>query len=140
MVSQCEECIRRLPSQSKEPEMHEIPSCPMDLVYVDLFQYAGLHYLVMVDRYSGWPCVQKLRTGTNSREVCQVLSNWFADFGVPVRLNSDGGPQFRSSKFEEWCMFWGILHSMSSSYYPQSNGAAEAASQVYENSHCKSYR
>ena len=50
-----------------------------------------------------------------------------SDVGVPTRLTTDGGPQFRSSAFASFCSEWNICHDPSSPYNPQSNGAAEAA-------------
>ena len=46
---------------------------------------------------------------------------------MPVRLTSDGGPQFKSSTFKTFCDEWGIKHDPSSPYHHQANGAAEAA-------------
>ena len=39
---------------------------------------------------------------------------------------TDGGPQFSSRKFAEFCERWGIDHISSSPHYPQSNGHAKA--------------
>ena len=43
-----------------------------------------------------------------------------------MAIRSDGGPQFRSEEFNDWCRAMAIKHETSSSYYPQSNGLAEA--------------
>ena len=59
--------------------------------------------------------------------VIRVLKDWRVDVGVPIRLTSDGGPQFTSHKFACFCNDWHIEHDMSSPHYPQANGAAEAA-------------
>lgn len=78
----------------------------------------------MIDRYSGWPCVSPLaRTDTQSVIAC--LGDWMMDFGIPVSLRTDGGPQFRS-EFHKWCEELKIVHELSSAYYPISNGHAEA--------------
>ena len=44
--------------------------------------------------------------------------------GKPVRLRSDGGPQFRS-EFEDWAKKENITHELSSPCHHQSNGHAE---------------
>ncbi|XP_037775532.1 uncharacterized protein LOC119572495, partial [Penaeus monodon] len=51
----------------------------------------------------------------------------FRDLAVPVRLRTDGGPQFSSREFATFLQQWGVRHVMSSPNYPQSNGHAEAA-------------
>ncbi|QQP56466.1 Transposon Tf2-6 polyprotein [Caligus rogercresseyi] len=50
-----------------------------------------------------------------------------AALGVPVRLTTDGGPQFKGEAFKEFCRRWGILHDPSSPYHHIANGYAEAA-------------
>lgn len=54
------------------------------------------------------------------------LHSIFKDVGVPVRLKTDGGPQFSSYMFRSFMKRWGINHAVSSPRYPQSNGHAEA--------------
>ncbi|XP_037804767.1 uncharacterized protein LOC119599083 [Penaeus monodon] len=51
----------------------------------------------------------------------------FRDLGVPLRLHTDGGPQFSSRDFNDFLCRWGVCHDASSPHYPQSNGLAEAA-------------
>ena len=59
--------------------------------------------------------------------VTTKLENWFNDFGWPTTLRSDGGRQFTSGQFEEWCQENGIKHELSNAYFSQSNGHAESA-------------
>ena len=92
---------------------------------IDLFSYAGSQYLVLVDRFSGFPLVKKLKSLTSSA-ICSHLLSWFHDFGFPFVLRSDGGPQFRSD-FSAFCKRHDIRHETSSAYFPQSNGLAENA-------------
>ena len=47
--------------------------------------------------------------------------------GVPVQIRTDGGPQFKSSKFQQFPKKWGVTSTISTPHYPQSNGHAEAA-------------
>ena len=55
------------------------------------------------------------------------LRNYFARFGVPTELSSDGGPEFVADKTEKFLERWGVHHRSSSAYNPQSNGRAEVA-------------
>lgn len=97
----------------------------MSQVGVDLFEFSGSQYLVMVDRYSGYPFVKQLRSLTTSN-ITKILFNWFLDFGFPISIRSDGGPQFRS-EFGAFCDKHNIKHELSSPYHAQSNGLAESA-------------
>ena len=48
-------------------------------------------------------------------------------YGVPEEFSSDGGPQFVSAEFREFCATWGIRQRISSAYFPHSNTRAEVA-------------
>ena len=97
----------------------------MEEVSMDLFTERGQKYLVMADRYSGYPLVTKL-TKETSAAVNAKLSDWFADLGRPMSVRADGGPQFRQP-FKDFCANLGIAVETSSPHYSQSNGHAESA-------------
>jgi hypothetical protein len=125
MVESCESCAKFLPSQPVEPFLAPpTVSTPMEAAGVDLFDAAGSTYLLMVDRYSGYPFVHRL-TRLNTAAVTKILLGWFWEFGFPTSIRSDGGPQFRS-EFSSFCDNYGIKHELSSAYNPRSNGLAEA--------------
>ena len=46
---------------------------------------------------------------------------------IPTILKTDGGPQFASQAFSDFCQQWGIHHILSSPHHHEANGAAEAA-------------
>ena len=46
---------------------------------------------------------------------------------MPVRIFTDGGPQFTSDSFQKFLLLWKVEHITSSPHYPQSNGIAEAS-------------
>jgi hypothetical protein len=58
--------------------------------------------------------------------IVKVLEEWIVDMGKPLRIRSDGGPQFRT-EFKNWCDERQIIHELSSPYNPESNGHAEVA-------------
>ena len=126
LVRNCEECQESRPSKPKTlPLVKTTASAPMESVSADLFQIGSKHYVVMVDRHSGYPWVSPL-TRLDSASVIKVMSDWFIEFGLPKSIRTDGGPQFRS-QFAKFCEENGIQQETSSPYYPQSNGHAEAA-------------
>ena len=126
LVHECEICRPFLPSQGKEPIISgNSATGPMTDVGSDLFQIGHNYYIVMIDRYSYFPFVEKL-TKLSSTAIIKILTNWFNTFGWPERLRSDNGPQYRS-EFDEFCKEHNIIHENSSPYYPQSNGLSESA-------------
>ena len=128
LVERCQKCQERRPSQQKEPLLSDpLPSRPFEVVSADLFQVGRLHALVYCCRLSGWPVVYHWHHDPDAREVSHALTACFTDLGVPVRLNSDGGPQFDALFTQTMLKEWGVIWSPSSAHYPQANGHAEAA-------------
>nr|XP_033946685.1 uncharacterized protein LOC117452278 [Pseudochaenichthys georgianus] len=106
------------------------PSTPFEAVFADFFDYGGRHYLVVGDRLSGWVEVLSSTAGTalaGSAGLVQHLRSFFATFGVPEELSSDGGPEFKASHTEDFLRLWHVKHRVSSVSFPQSNGRAEVA-------------
>jgi len=125
MINRCEACQVSRPTQAEEPFICRSASAPMESVSVDLCDANGGIYLVMVDRFSGYPFSCRLRS-TITSSITKQLTTWFREYGWPLTIGSDGGPQFRS-EFESFCRNNHIVHELSSPYHPQSNGLAEAA-------------
>ena len=126
LLQNCEICRPFLPSQSQEPIIAGTTATgPMTDVGSDLFQIGHNHCLVMVDRYSGMPLVEKLKSLTTT-SIVNILKNWFNTFGWPERIRTDNGPQYRT-EFDGFCQKYSIIHENSSPYFAQSNGLSEAA-------------
>ena len=128
MIRQCEVCRTHVPSQPKEPLLNDrIATLPFESVSADLFNCQGFEYLVYADRLTGWICLAKVGRTASSPDVIRHIRRWFPDVGVPKSLCTDGGPQFASRKFADFCKKWQVTHIKSTPHYPQSNGHAEAA-------------
>ena len=127
-VGNCSTCQEHRPSQPQEPVVSDPPpSRIFEDVSSDLFSHAGRDFFVYVDRLSGWPVIYQLPRGDTSRQIIKALRDVFVSLGVPVRLRTDGGPQYKSREVASFLKRWGVRHVMSTPYYPQSNGHAEAA-------------
>ncbi|XP_076037654.1 uncharacterized protein LOC143023062 [Oratosquilla oratoria] len=127
-VQSCEPCQYLQPSQQKEPILSDDhPTRPFESVSADFFSVAGKSFLVIADRLSGWPVVVPCKGDTTSSNTIRMFCNYFREVGVPLRLRTDGGPQFTSQEFRSFAARWGVRHIVTSPHYPQSNGHAEAA-------------
>ncbi|XP_043223982.1 uncharacterized protein K02A2.6-like [Amphibalanus amphitrite] len=128
-VGACDACQERRPSLPPEPIVLEPPpSRIFEDLSSDIFTLSGRDFLVCVDRLSNWPVIFQFPRGdTTSRQVIQALREVFVTLGVPVRLRTDGGPQFKSREIAAFLKRWGVVHVFSTPYYAQSNGHAEAA-------------
>ena len=127
----CADCNRNAPSQAATPPLPSTPPLsPFKAVFTNFFDYRGCHYLVVGDRLSGWVEVLSSTAGTNlagSAGLVRHLRSFFATFGVPEEISSDGGPQFTAKGTPDFLRLWGVRHRVSSVSFPQSNGRAEVA-------------
>ena len=103
------------------------PEYPFQQVVCDLFYVGSNHYIAYAFRLSGWLEIAQLKMTATSSDIIEILREFFHRFGVPEEISTDGGPNIHS---KEVIAFWkkmGVSHRLSSAYYPQSNGRAEAA-------------
>ena len=127
MRLQCRQCNKNAPSQPSEPlVVLPPPETPFEQTAADFFDLEGHKFLAFADRFSGWLEVERLPTNS-FRHLKRVFLRWFRTYGVPAEIATDGGPPFQSYDYKHFCKSWNVRQRLSSAYYPQSNGRAEAA-------------
>ena len=120
----CNECAPSQPSAPPEPLQQ--PDYPFQQVASDYFQAGGYHYLVIVDRFSGWPTVQFCGASTgSSRQLQEWLRQFFATYGIPEELATDGGLTYMAYDTQKFLKDYGVKHRLSSVAFAQSNKRAE---------------
>ena len=125
VIEGCDECQKYRASQPIAEPITSTASEPLEALSLDLFHLGQHEYLIIVDRFSGFPWVFQLRQ-LSTEAILKCCRQVFRTFGAPQRCRTDGGPQFRTP-FTSFCQEWGIRHELSSPYNPRSNGHAEAA-------------
>ena len=128
MITACKQCQDHMPSNPKESlQPKPRPSYPFQEVAADFCQHAGRYYLIIVDCNSDWPTIVPMGRDITTSHLVAAVRELISRTAVPDVFWSDGGPQFRSKQFQEFTKQRGFTSSISSPYYPQSNGKAEAA-------------
>ena len=124
-IGNCHTCLFHSDSQQKEPEQQMSAERPFDQVGIDLFELKAESYIILGDRYSGYPLYRRL----NKVATCNItsaLEDITMEYGNFLSCLTDNGPQFRAP-FTQWCREKGIVHIPASPYMPKSNGLAEAS-------------
>ena len=98
-----------MPSQQKAPLIPtKAPEYPFQMVAANYFKVDGHHYLVYVDRNTGWNKATWFPPGkSTSAELIKTLRTEFADWGVPEELSCDKGTNLSSHEMKTWLKIWG---------------------------------
>lgn len=95
---------------------------------MDLCELDGDTFLVVVDAYSFYWEIARVRSAT-MKDIARALFSTFSQFGFPVELRSDNGPQMAGSWLREILQAHGVRLITSSPYHPRGNSLAERAVQ-----------
>ena len=125
----CLTCVRDAPSQPAGfPVAPPSSSFPFQYVVGDYFSLAGVNYLILGDRFSGWLSIYEAGRGEfDAKRLVKKRRDYFCTFNIPEEITTDGGPQMTSTLFQQSLKAWGVRHRLSSAFLPHSNCRAEIA-------------
>jgi hypothetical protein len=107
-----------------------LPSWPFAVWGVDILgpfprAVGGYHFLfVAINKFTKWPEASTVVSITQGAAVA-FLKSIICRFGVPSRIITDNGTQFKSRLFQEYCEGIGTQLCFASVAHPKSNGQAE---------------
>lgn len=123
-VSHCRICQENSRLNQKEPLIpHDIPNEPFKKVACDILEHQGSSFLSVIDFYSNWIELIKLK-GKTAREINIELLRVFSRFGYPHIIIADNVP-FGSFECKQFAQSHDIKIVTTSPRYAQSNGMAE---------------
>ena len=132
MVGKCYECQVTTKQHQKQPvKMTDIPKNPWEVVSTDFGgPYPDGHYnLVVIDKRSRYPEVEKTHS-TAAKPTIDKFRKMFSTHGIPRRLESDGGPPFKSQEFADYAQESGFEHHVVTPEHAPANGEAESFMKV----------
>lgn len=124
-VENCELCMTNRNSKPSDPIKSDfIATESMENISLDFCHFEGKNFLVIVDRFSSFPFVYRMKTMT-SKAVIDRLKDLFAFTGNPLFCETDGAKMFTSEEFLSFLRDHHIIAVNSSPYFPRSNGKIE---------------
>eukprot|EP00731_Ephydatia_muelleri_P015747 Em0009g171a len=132
VIEGCAECVKRSTPRPEPLMPTPLPDYPWQSVAMDLFMLNGANYVLIVDYFSRYPEVIKLKS-TSSKAVIEAVEAVFSRHGIPETVRIDNGPQFSSDEFARSAADYGFRHTTNSPHFPQRNGLAERTVQTVKN-------
>jgi hypothetical protein len=128
MIDAWERCQFYKSSKQKQEQIQQTlfkDLYPMAEVGADLFEAGKHHFLIVIDKYSGFPLVARLNSMT-AESIIGHMEKMFFLLGSPGEIKCDNGPCFRI-EFKNWSKERDIVVNNSAPNKPTSNGLAEGA-------------
>ena len=102
LVLNCELCLKYSNAKCKpEPSLElgqEVPLCPWTRLVIDIVDFEGASYLLIVDYTCCYPVVCKL-TSMTGQHIASQFKLICSEYGWPETLVSDNGPCYTSEIF-----------------------------------------
>jgi hypothetical protein len=125
MIDACERCQFYKSSKQKQDQIQQTPFEDLYLmaeVGADLFEAGKHHFLIVVDRYSGFPLVARLNSMTAESIIGHMEKKFFL-LGRLGEIKYNNGPCFRT-EFKNWAKERDIVVNNSAPNKPTSKGLA----------------
>ena len=135
VVKTCNSCCKFGKSMPKILDHPWIRSTkPWQRIHIDFAgEFLGEYWLLVVDSYSKWPEVIRMKQNTTAPATIRALRSIFSRNGVPCVVVSDQRPQFISDLFKQFTKLNGMKHILCPTYSPKSNGLVERFVQTFKN-------
>lgn len=75
-----------------------------------------------------------MSNATTDETINVLFQSYIKHFGIPNRIITDNGANFKSDQFKKFKDKLGIIHSFTTSYHQQSNGIVENPNKKLKNS------
>lgn len=106
------------------PEVTHTPNSPLLDIQVDIFTWEGLYWLTIVDTFSKLAMAHHLPNKT-ADAVWEGMFTWISCYGVPHKITSDGGREFKNARTTTECSDLGMQWHFNSPGNPPGRGAIE---------------
>lgn len=126
-VRACKECVLVSVPDPPEPlKTTKFPDEAWEAVALDFKGPlpSGEYLLVVIDYFSKYTIVEIMRS-TTTVNLIAALRKMFSNFGPPISIRGDNGPQINCEEFKKFCHEFNVKLVFSTPYWPQANGEVE---------------
>ncbi|PAA92863.1 hypothetical protein BOX15_Mlig004203g3 [Macrostomum lignano] len=132
-VAKCKSCLESKSRKRCKAPVQNFPIVePFSRLHIDLIgpisqtsKSGNKYVLSVIDSTSKFPFAFAIKN-QKAKTVIKILQERvFADFGIPQWIHTDQGTQFTGKAFRKFLDLYGIRHTRTTSYHPQSNGLVE---------------
>ena len=131
-LSSCHPCAEFKIKEKPEPLSHDVPMVPWNSLTLDNFEFKGIHYLLVYDRFSRFIVVKNSYSLSVRSTICLLLEVFTR---VPSSIKCDYGSNFLSVEFNTFCSDLNISLCFSSAYHHLSNMAEQAVRTIKDLMH-----
>lgn len=96
-----------------------------EMVSLDLGEYEGKRFLVMVDMATNYVRSMWLKNKKPKEIIKKIMKNWISIFGAPEKFFSDNGLEFQNEEFKLLTEVFGTEIKSTPAKSPWSNGKCE---------------
>ena len=134
----CQATSRSNPPSAVQPTKK--PENVRDTVNIDYLGPLpnGKYVLAMIDQRSRYPVIV-VTSSTSAMSLIKILTEVLSQYGLSLKITSDNGPPFTSSKLKNYFLKHSIQHQKITPLWPQANGQIKPFMQPLTKVICAAY-
>lgn len=127
IVNACDLCrCNKYDRHPQNPPIQETetPELPMKIIHMDTVAIENNNCLTIIDRFTKFATC-KILPSKNSSVIIKHLLEFFAAYGIPDKIVTDNGSEFKNAMIKEFLKNYNINIHFCCVDHPQSNGTVE---------------
>ena len=130
-ITRCDRCLRRKSSTNIRSELiniqttYRLEMVCMEFLTLEPSKGGVGNILVITDHFTKFAVAVPAKNQTAKTTADALYKNFILNYGIPTKLHSDQGPNFKSELIKELCQLTGMEKTRTSIYHAMGNGLTE---------------